>query len=171
MNSKDKATVSAIVAHAISTRFIGDDGEIPWNIPEDMRRFRRITAGHVVIMGRKTWESLDEEYRPLPDRVNIVLTHNIDYQANGAILAHSVEQALHLAHKHELEEVFIMGGEEIYRLFLPYTEKLYVTVVRQHLDGKTHFPAYRDMFGREINRTECRTQDPSFTFLTLKRNH
>ena len=103
---------------------IGIKGDLIWHISEDLRRFKRLTSGHPVIMGRKTWESLPK--RPLPGRRNIVVTTNPDYEAPGAEIAGNPEEALRLT---ENEAPFIIGGAEIYRLMLPYATHLYLTEI------------------------------------------
>lgn len=103
---------------------IGKKGDLIWKISEDLKRFKALTTGHPVIMGRKTWESLPK--RPLPHRKNIILTHNNDYSAEGAEIVHSVGDAIKLT---EGENPFIIGGAEVYKAFLPYTSHLYLTEV------------------------------------------
>jgi dihydrofolate reductase len=166
MENSQNAKISAIAAHSIGNQVIGKDGATPWNIPEDMNHFKRVTAGHTVIMGRKTHKAIGF---PLKNRTNIVLSRQTDFHAEGAIVTNSQEEALSIAQAKESEEIFIIGGEEIYRLFLPQTERLYLTIVRKFVEGDAYFPSYRDIFTREINRTECRTQETPFTFLTLER--
>lgn len=103
---------------------IGRNGDLIWKISEDLKRFKALTTGHPVIMGRKTWESLPK--RPLPNRKNIVLTRNNDYIAEGAIVATSLQEALEFA---EGEEPFIIGGSEIYKLFMPFVTHFHITKV------------------------------------------
>ncbi len=118
---------------------IGKNGALPWRIPEDMKRFKELTSGHPVIMGRKTWESLPEEFRPLPNRTNIVVTRQSDYHLpTGVELAVSLEQALT---NHEREDVFVIGGAQIYAAALPLAQHLYVTHVAKTVDGDAFFPA------------------------------
>lgn len=103
---------------------IGRKGELIWKIPADLKRFKSITDGHTIIMGRKTWDSLPK--KPLPGRKNIVVTRNPDFEAEGAIVVDSIEKALSLK---ETGEVFVIGGAEIYNSMLPYVSKLYLTEV------------------------------------------
>lgn len=116
---------------------IGYKGGIPWHLPEDLRFFKRLTTGHVVIMGRKTWESLPPRVRPLPDRVNIVLTHS-DTDFNGATTAHSRSEALQLAAVHPNKRIFVIGGAEIYKLFYLESKNLcsHVYVTKVDYDGE-----------------------------------
>ncbi len=126
--------ISIIVAVAHGG-VIGGDNTLLWHISEDLRRFKRITSGHPVIMGRKTWESLG---RPLPGRTNVVITRNAAYHAPGAEVAGSLEEAIAMF-PHE-EEVFIIGGGEIYRQGMAVADKLYVTHVEADYQGDTTFP-------------------------------
>ena len=103
---------------------IGRNGDLIWKIPEDLKRFKALTTGHPVIMGRKTWESLPK--KPLPNRRNIVVTRQKDFQAEGAETANSINEAMKLV---EGEDAFIIGGAEIYKEFLPYATRLYLTLV------------------------------------------
>jgi dihydrofolate reductase len=113
---------------------IGKEGRIPWHLPADMRYFRRKTAGKSIIMGRKTYISIG---KPLPKRHNIVLTRSADFRAPGCTVAHDVTGALNAASG---SEVMIIGGGEIYKLFLPLADRLYLTFVEVSLKGDTYFP-------------------------------
>lgn len=104
---------------------IGKKGSLIWHLPEDLKRFKRLTSGHTVIMGRNTWESLPK--KPLPGRTNIVISRNPDFVAEGAKLASSPEQALQMAA--DEDEVFIIGGEKIYKTFLPIAHRIYLTLI------------------------------------------
>jgi len=136
--------LSLIVAMT-EERVIGNNNTLPWNIPSDLNRFRKITIGHPVIMGRKNWESLSEMRRPLRHRSNIVLTRREDYEAKGALVAHSIKEAYLLARNTPgADEIFIIGGEEIYQQFLPYVQKAYITFVQASVPGKAYFPKWRN---------------------------
>lgn len=170
MKDADDVTISAIAALAIGSRTIGKDRGIPWNIPEDKKRFREITSGHVVIMGRATWESLPEFVRPLPNRFNIVLSRQADFDPEGALVAHSSKKALDIAEQEESEEIFIIGGEVVYRTFLPHTDRLYLTLINSNVKGDTHFPEYDDETFPDVTFYETHPDnDPSFVFVTLER--
>ncbi len=116
---------------------IGRDGDIPWHVPEDQINFRRLTKGSTVIMGRATWDSLPERFRPLPDRRNVVLTRDQQWTAEGAHVAHSPERALQLA---ESPEVWVIGGGTIYDAFQPLATQLVVTEVDLDTPGDTFAP-------------------------------
>ena len=126
--------VSIIVAIA-QNGTIGDKNSLLWHIKEDMRFFRTTTSGHPVIMGRKTFESLGS--KPLPKRTNIVITR-ADREFEGALTAHSLEEAICMAG--EDEEIFVMGGAQIYREALSVVDRMYITVVERDYEGDTSFP-------------------------------
>jgi dihydrofolate reductase len=148
-------TVSLVAAVARGG-VIGRDGGIPWRIPEDMTRFRELTTGHAVVMGRRTWESLPDEFRPLPGRDNVVVTRNPDWSAQGADRAGSLEDALELLDS--APRVFVIGGGEIYAAVLPYADELLLTEIDADVEGDTFFPAWnRDEFD-EVERLERVTE-------------
>ena len=127
-----------IIAAMSENRVIGRDGDLPWRLPEDLKRFKRLTTGHHVIMGRKTFETLG---RPLPNRTNIVITRRPELADSSDILiAHSFEEALGLAGLDV--EPFVLGGGEIYTLALPLADRLELTVVHATITGDTYFPEY-----------------------------
>lgn len=128
--------ISIIVAMA-ENRVIGGGNSLLWHISEDLKRFKRITTGHPVIMGRKTFESMGS--RPLPNRDNIVITRNESYRAEGCRIARSLDEAVDMFK--DSEEVFIIGGGEIYRQAMPHADKLYITEVMRAYEGDTYFPA------------------------------
>lgn len=117
---------------------IGVGGGLPWRLPDDMKHFMRTTRGHTVIMGRKTWESMEG---PLRNRRNIVITTQRDYEAPGGEVVHSFEAALRLAPVDE-EEVFIIGGEAVFRAALPLAGRLYLTMVHGEFEGDALFPPF-----------------------------
>lgn len=119
---------------------IGRGGEMPWHLPEDLAHFRRITSGSPVIMGRRTWESLPERFRPLPGRTNIVVTRDPQYDAPGAQIAHSLQTALACV-PGETETVWIMGGGKLYRAAMSLADELVVTRIALDVDdADTHAP-------------------------------
>jgi dihydrofolate reductase len=148
-------TVSLVAAVARGG-VIGRDGGIPWRIPEDMARFRELTTGHAVVMGRRTWESLPDRFRPLPGRDNVVVTRNPDWSAQGADRAGSVEAALELLES--TPSVFVIGGGEIYAAALPFADELLLTEIDAEIEGDTTFPRWeRDEF-EEVERRERVTE-------------
>ncbi|HLS04367.1 MAG TPA: dihydrofolate reductase [Actinomycetales bacterium] len=117
---------------------IGRAGGLPWHIPEDLAHFREVTRGKSVIMGRATWDSLPEKFRPLPGRTNIVITRNTAWDAAGAVVVHSIDQAVSAA---DTEEVWVIGGGEIYRQFLTRADRAAITVVAApEAQGDTYAP-------------------------------
>lgn len=130
--------ISAIAACS-KNRVIGSGNQLPWSLPADMRYFMRTTMGRHVIMGRKTFESMNG--KPLPKRTNIVITRDPYYVASGTMVVHSLEEALELAKHNGEEEVFIIGGGEIYKQSLPLLDKLYITEIDLEIkNGDTFFP-------------------------------
>jgi dihydrofolate reductase len=158
--------VSLIVAMD-RNRVIGTRGRLPWHIPEDLKRFRRLTLGHHVVMGRKTWESIG---RALPGRTNIVVTRDRSFAAEGVLVAHSLEAALALAVGDA--EVFVIGGGELYAQALPLADRLYVTEVHGDFAGDTRFPEPPAGAWREVSR-EHRAQAGAgysgFEYVVLER--
>jgi dihydrofolate reductase len=121
---------------------IGRDGTLPWHVPEDLAHFKRHTAGCPVIMGRKTWDSLPPRFRPLPGRTNIVVTRQSGWQAGGAVVAHSLQDALACAGQAQpaASEVWVIGGAELYRLALPAARRAVVTELALDVDGDSYAP-------------------------------
>lgn len=160
-----KPKVSAIAAIG-RNRELGKRGELIWRISDDLKRLKRLTTGHTIIMGRKTYESIG---RPLPDRVNVVVTRNPDFVAPGCVLAPSVTKALEIAENAEPEEIFILGGAETYTQALPNTDRLYLTVIdATDPDADTFFPNYGEF--TKVIETETRDHNGlSYTWLTLER--
>lgn len=129
-----------IVAAVAKNGVIGKGNAIPWRLPEDIAHFKTLTTGHTVVMGRKTWESLPSRFRPLPGRHNIVVTRNPDYQAPGADVAHSLDEAIKLGAGDTA--LFIIGGAELYAQALPLAQRLELTEIDAEIDGDAYFPAF-----------------------------
>lgn len=146
----------SIIAAVASNGVIGGNNAMPWHIGEDLKRFKAITSGHPVVMGRKTFESLG---RALPNRRNVVITRDPGYQAPGAEVAGSLEAALALFDPSE--EVFIIGGGEIYRQALPLADRMYLTWVRADIDGDTTFPEF-DPCGWQVTFSEYHEHGEKF---------
>jgi dihydrofolate reductase len=132
---------------------IGADGRLPWHLPEDLALFRRLTMGSTVVMGRRTWESLPERFRPLPGRTNVVLTSDRQWSGDGARPVASVEQVLA-----EHESFWVIGGGAVYGAFLPHADRLVVTEVDLLVDGDTWAPPVGDGW-----RQEARTPAEGWT--------
>lgn len=135
-------TISLIVAVA-ENGVIGRDGTMPWRLSTDLKRFKSITVGHPVIMGRKTWDSLK---KPLPERANIIITRDKSFSREGAIVAHSFSEARKLAEeeavKAETDEIFVIGGGAIFKEALPFADRMYVTEILSPVEGDTFFPPF-----------------------------
>ncbi|MCF2488259.1 dihydrofolate reductase [Dyadobacter sp. CY347] len=127
--------ISIIVAVS-ENGVIGKDNQLLWRLPDDLKRFKQLTLGHPMIMGRKTFESIG---KPLPGRTSIVITSQKDYDVEGVLVAHSLDEALDMARNAEESEAFVIGGGEIYKLAMPLADRLYVTEVETNIDGDTFF--------------------------------
>ena len=140
----------SLIAAVARNRVIGKDNQLLWHLPEDMKHFREVTRGKPVIMGRKTWESLPEKFRPLPGRHNIVVSRNLDYKAPGATLVSSLEDAIHLTRSDD--ETFVIGGETLYRQALAQAHRLYLTEIDQNYEGDAFFPEVSPKNWIEVSR-------------------
>jgi dihydrofolate reductase len=160
----------SIIAAMTDERVIGLNGKLPWHIPEDLKRFKKITMGHPVIMGRKTFDSVG---KPLPGRLNIVVSRNPEFSAPGIETATNIEEALEKAETTGDPEIFILGGAEIYKLALPKTDRLYLTLIHSSFPGDTYFPVFNfDKDFKVVEKVESATTDADpirFTFLTADR--
>jgi len=143
-----------LVAAVASNGIIGANGTLPWRLPEDLQHFKRITMGHPVIMGRKTWESLKG---PLPGRDNIVVTRTAGYEAPGAAVAGSLEAALALCLGEPV--VFVIGGRRLFAESLPFAAGLVMTEIYKDFEGDTWFPAYDRSHWKETQRERHATAD------------
>jgi dihydrofolate reductase len=125
-------------------RGIGKNNDLMWHLPADMKFFRETTTGHIVVMGRKNWDSIPEKFRPLPNRENVVLTRNTDYLASGARVFHSLQDCLSYFSGEDQKDVFIIGGGEIYRqaLDLKCIDEMYITHVDAVYGADTFFPEF-----------------------------
>ncbi|MCP3144328.1 dihydrofolate reductase [Pyxidicoccus xibeiensis] len=158
--------LSAIVAMA-SNRVIGAGNALPWRLPADLARFKRLTMGHTLVMGRKTYESIG---RPLPGRTFIVVTRQRDFAPAGVQVAHSVDAALEQARARGDDEVFIAGGAELYAQTLERWSRLYLTRIARDFPGDTLFPEV-DLSGwRLIVEEQHPEAEPPFAFLTYERD-
>lgn len=144
--------IISLIAALSKNRVIGKNNDLPWHLPDDMKYFMQTTKGHHVIMGRKNYESLPEKFRPLPNRVNIVVTHQRNFQAPQCQVVHSLEDALNHARKNGEQEVFIIGGAAIYQAAMPETQRMYLTEIEATLEGDTYFPEIRKSEWKEISR-------------------
>jgi len=158
--------ISLVVAMS-ENGVIGHDNKLLWHLPNDLKHFKSLTLGKPIIMGRKTYESIG---RPLPDRQNIIITHQNDFSAPGCEVVHSVEDALKLTH--DLPESMVIGGGEIYRLFLSSANRIYQTIVHTQMQGETTFAAidkktWEETAHEEYFQDERHAYD--YSFVTLER--
>ncbi len=166
MIALQQPAVSLIVAMA-ENGCIGRNNALPWRLPEDLRRFKTLTLGKPILMGRRTFESIG---RPLPGRRNLVLTRNRQWSDAGVLAVHSLGQALGCVR--DAEELIGIGGAEVYRLLMPLARRVYLTLVHADIDGDTFFPALDPTQWADV---ECRHHPASernthaFTFMTLER--
>lgn len=160
----------ALIVAAADNDVIGRNNQLPWHLPDEFRYFKRTTSSHHVIMGRRTWES--QGSKPLPNRVNIVVTSQENYAADGARVAASLDEALALARAGEDDEAFVIGGERLFAEALPIADRLYLTRVHAEPEGDTRFPPFDADDWRVIAREEHDADarhEHAFTIMTLER--
>jgi dihydrofolate reductase len=143
---------------------IGKDGQMPWHLPEDLAHFKRVTLGQPVIMGRKTWDSLPARFRPLPGRVNIVITRQADWQAEGALRAASIEDAIRLCG--DAPDAWIMGGAEIYRQVEPLASTAVVTEIDADFEGDAFAPTLTPAWQETARESHVAASGLTFSFVT-----
>lgn len=145
--------ISIIVAKS-NNNVIGKNNSLIWSLPADMKFFKEKTTGHCIITGRKNYESIPEKFRPLPNRTNIVITRQKDYSAPGAIVVDSIEKAIQKAKETGDNEIFIIGGAEIYKQSLHLVDRIYLTQIHHTFEGDTFFPELKSNEWKETNRTK-----------------
>ena len=164
----DEAMILSLIVAAAENNVIGKDNKLPWHLPDDLKRFRALTRGKAVIMGRKTFESIGH---PLPDRLNIVVSRHLEVAPAGCSLASSLTAALELA-RGESDEVFVIGGAELFGLALPLADRLYLTRVHGKIDGDVFLPEIDFSEWREVADEEHVQDDThayGFVFLDYQR--
>ena len=141
-----------IIAAIAKNNELGKDNDLIWHLPADLKRFKKITTGNTMIMGRKTFESIG---KPLPNRTSIIVTRNKDYYKDGCLIAHSLEEAIEMANKEE-KEVFVIGGEQIYRLALEnnLVDALDLTLVHETFEADAYFPEIDSNIWKEVSRED-----------------
>jgi dihydrofolate reductase len=160
-----KVSLVAAIAHG---GVIGREGTVPWRLPEDLAYFRAVTMGQPVVMGRRTWDSLPDRFRPLPGRQNVVVTRDPSWDEEGAERAGSLEEALRLVEG--AERVAVIGGGELYEAALPLADELLLTEVELEVDGDTFFPSLAPGAFEEVAREEHLSEDgTSFAFVRYSR--
>jgi dihydrofolate reductase len=158
-------TAVCVIAAVAANGIIGANGALPWRLPEDLRHFKRLTQGHAVIMGRKTWESIG---RPLPDRMNFVVTRTAGYAAPGATVVGSLRDAIEQSAGQSA--VFVIGGAALYREALAFADTLYLTEIQRDFPGDTRFPELEPTHWRQAERVPQQTTDGMrFDFVRYER--
>lgn len=132
----------SLIAAISTNRVIGKNNDLPWHLPDDMKYFMQTTKGHYVIMGRKNYQSIPEKFRPLPNRTNIVITRQKNFTAENCLITHSLEGAIVFAKKANQDELFIIGGAEVYAQGFSLANRLYLTEIDGVIEGDTYFPDF-----------------------------
>ena len=162
--------IISLIAAMDERNGIGRDGGMPWHLSDDLKNFRRLTMGHHLIMGRKTFESIGMH---LSGRRSIVLSRDTDYAAEGVILANSIEAALEIAREAGEEEVFVIGGAQIFALALPIAERFYLTRVHAEVEADTQFPEFDENDWFELERQDFEQSpknDHPYTILSFRKS-
>lgn len=150
----------SLIAGISQNNCIGFNGQLPWHIPEDLKHFREVTAGKTVLMGRKTWESLPEKFRPLPNRTNIIITRQTDYAVPAGVEVYAtIDEA---TAKHPAEEIMVIGGAEIYKQTIDQANALHITHINQTVAGDAYFPEIDLNVWKETERED----HEGFSFVT-----
>lgn len=149
---------------------IGNSNDLPWYLPADLRHFQKITTGSTIVMGRKTWQAiLDRNGKPLPNRTNVIVTRDVNFMAEGAVVVHDIKTALK-----QSDNLFVIGGTEIFTQALPYVDRLYITEVDADIHGDAFFPELDSSQWNEISReshpVDEKNQYP-YSFVVLDRSH
>lgn len=161
-----------MIAAMSSNRVIGKNNDLPWHLPDDFQFFKDKTHGHYVIMGRRNFESLPKKFKPLPNRTNVVLSRNDQFQAEGIITVKDLNSALHLAKEAGETEAFIIGGGQIYEIGLSYADCIYLTEIDANIIGDTYFPEFDKSHWREVERIHHKVDERHafpFDFVTYNK--
>jgi dihydrofolate reductase len=154
MSLSKRPKISAIAAMS-ENHVIGDHNELPWYLPADLKHFKTLTTGHPILMGRKTYESIG---MPLPNRTNIILTRNPDFKAPECLVVQSIEEAVERASTNH-DEIFIIGGADVYKQLLPTVDRLYLTIVHYTFEGDAYFPEINPSEWKESSRIRHEADD------------
>lgn len=156
----------SLIAAVAKNNVIGKDGKIPWHIKEDLRRFKKITQGHHILMGRKTFESIG---KPLPGRINLILTSDKNYKAKGVFTFNLIKNAYYFARKNKEKELMVIGGSKLYNHFIKRADKIYLTRILKNYNGDTFFPKINYKEWKITFREEHKKENPPFEFVNLER--
>ena len=164
-----KPEIIIIVAFSKNGRIIGNNGRIPWTLPEDLQHFKELTTGNAIIMGRKTFESIG---RVLPERMNIVVTRNKDFCVEDAYIAKSPEKAIEIAKNAGYKKIFICGGQQIYQQMMDFADYIYATEVCGEYEGNAFFPEINENEFVEVKREKCENHERKmkWEFVYFNRN-
>ena len=157
----------ALVVAMAENRVIIKENKLIWHLPADLKHFKNLTTGHPIIMGRKTFESIG---KPLPNRTNIIITRQTDFEAEGCLVAHSLSEALMMAQQMD-SDIFVIGGAEIYKQAMFLADTIYLTEVHYKFEGDTFFPEIDSVLWEETSREEHKADEKNpydFAFVTLK---
>ena len=156
--------ISAIAAIG-KNRVLGKNNELLWRIPDDLKRFKALTTGHVIIMGRKTFDSIG---RPLSNRTSVVITRDTEWHHEGVIAVNSIEEAIAKAKEFDTE-IFIIGGAQIYEQALPFVDRLYLTLIDDEKEGDAYFPPYEHLFTKMIAHEDREHEGLKYKWVDLER--
>ena len=162
--------IVSMIAAASENHVIGKDNDMVWRMPSDLKYFMDTTTGHHIIMGRKNFESIGK--RPLKNRTNVVITRSEHYEAPGSVVVGSLEEALVLARNNGDDEAMIIGGGEIYKLGLPFADRIYLTRIHESFEGDVYFPEFDMDEWREVSKQENKADEKNpydYTFLIYER--
>ncbi len=166
--------IISIIAAVAENNVIGKDNDLVWHLPNDTRYFMDTTKGHHILTGRRNYESIPPKYRPLKDRINVIVTRQPNYQMVGAIVVNSIEDGIKLAQNNGEEELFIIGGGEIYHQSLDLVDRLYITEVKDKFEGDTYFPKVDYQKWKEVKRIHNPNDNKhacAFDFVIWEKDH
>ena len=161
--------IKSIMVARSDNHVIGKNNQLPWRMPADLRYFKQTTMGHYCIMGRKTFESVDN---PLPGRTNVIITRQPEYHAEGCLVVHNLEEAFRQGEEQAQEEIFVLGGAEIYKQALDVVDRIYLTEIKTTVDGDTFFPPIDPTRWKEIKREEHSADEKNpydYAFVVLEK--
>ncbi len=157
----------SIIVAVSENNVVGKENKLPWKLSADLRRLKSLTMGHHIIMGRKTWESLG---RPLPGRINVIITSDKNYIAEGGVVVHSLKEALTVSSFDD--EIFIFGGGKIFKEAMPQVQKIYMTKVHSIIEGDIYFPVFNMKEWNETAREDFKADEKNqydYSFVILER--
>ncbi|MDB5188172.1 MAG: dihydrofolate reductase [Candidatus Kaiserbacteria bacterium] len=170
MNKPKISIVVAVGNGRVHNHVLGKDNQLLWHIPDDLKRFKQLTKGHPVIMGRKTFDSIVSYlHKALPDRPNIVITRDSAWSYPDVHVVHSVKEGIELAKTMENSEIFVIGGGQVYAQALPLVDKLYLTLIDDDKEGDSFFPRYEEQFTHVVNKEDREWNGLKYHWIDLER--